>query len=63
MDIDKLIILECAVENPGIYLDELKQKLMEETGSDVDTSTIKFCRFLFTSGFTRQKMVITAKQI
>ena len=33
---------------------------MEETGTKVDISTI--CRFLKESGFTRQKMVITAKQ-
>ena len=39
---------------------EIKQFLMEETGTEVDISTI--CRFLKESGFTRQKMVITAKQ-
>ena len=38
----------------------IKQFLMEETGTEVDISTI--CRFLKESGFTRQKMVITAKQ-
>ena len=59
-DIDRLIILENVIENPGIYLAELKHKLIEETGSEVDVSTI--CRFLSTSGFTWQKMVITAKQ-
>ena len=37
----------------------MKQFLMEETGTEVDISTI--CTFLKVSGFTRQKMVITAK--
>ena len=59
-DIDKLLVLEIAIEKPGIYLREIKQFLMEETGTEVDISTI--CRFLKESGFTRQKMVITAKQ-
>ena len=59
-DVDKLLVLEIAVEKPGIYLREIKQFLMEETGTEVDISTI--CRFLKESGFTRQKMIITAKQ-
>ena len=59
-EIDKLIILELAIEKPGIYLGEIKEHLHEETGTAVDTSTI--CRFLHHSGFTRQKLAITAKQ-
>ena len=55
-----MLVLEIAIEKPGIYLREIKQFLMEETGTEVDTSTI--CRFLKESGFTRQKMIITAKQ-
>lgn len=59
-DIDKLIILELAIEKPGIYLSEIKEYVLTETGTNVDVSTI--CRFLHHSGFTRQKLAITAKQ-
>ena len=54
-NIGKLFVLEIAIDNPGIYLREIKQKLMEETGIDVNESTI--CRVLKDCGFTRQKMV------
>ena len=59
-EIDKLIILELAIEKPGIYLREIQAYLHEETGTDVDISTI--CRYLQISGFTRQKLKVTAKQ-
>ena len=59
-DIGKLFVLEIAIDNPGIYLREIKQKLMEETGIDVNESTI--CRVLKDCGFTRQKMVLAAQQ-
>lgn len=59
-DIDKFLILELVVDKPGIYLREIQQQLVQDTGTEVDTSTI--CRFLHSSGFTRQKLVITAKQ-
>ena len=59
-EIDKLIILELAIEKPGIYLREIQDYLSKETGTTVDVSTI--CRFLHFSGFTRQKLAITAKQ-
>lgn len=59
-DTDKFIILELAVDKPGIYLREIQVQLAQETGTKVDTSTI--CRFLHASGFTRQKMILTAKQ-
>ena len=57
---DKLIILESVVDNPGIYLDEIREKLIEETGTEVDRSTI--CRFISTSRFTHKKLTITVKQ-
>ena len=59
-DVDKLLILEIVLDKPGVYLREIRYHLMEETGTQVDTSTI--CRFLKESGFSRQKMVVTAKQ-
>lgn len=43
-----------------MYLHEIQQILIQETGTNVDTSTI--WRFLQTSNITRQKMVLVAKQ-
>jgi len=55
------MILPVVLEKPGIYLCEIKRLLVEETGTEVDISTI--CRvFLYESGFTRQKMIIAAQQ-
>ena len=59
-EIDKFIILELAIDKPGIYLREIQEQLHSETGTEVDMSTV--CRFLHASGFTRQKLIITAKQ-
>ena len=59
-EIDKLIILEAVLDRPGIYLHEVKDKLLEETGTEVNSSTV--CRFLHQSGFSRQKMILNAKQ-
>ena len=59
-EMDKLIILELVIEKPGIYLREIQQELESWTGTVVDVSTV--CRFLHTSGFSRQKLMITAQQ-
>ena len=59
-DIDKQIILESLLDNPGIYLHEIKKQLIEETGTDVDISTI--CRFIKNSNFTRKRIQVIAKQ-
>ena len=60
-EVDKLMIIEIALDKPGIYLSEIKQCLLEEHGTDVSVSTI--CKYLHNeAGFTRQKMIITAKQ-
>ena len=59
-EVDKLLVLELVLDKPGIYLHEVKRQLVEETGTGVDICTI--CRFLHISGFTCQKMIITAKQ-
>ncbi len=58
--VDKLITLELAIEKPGIYLREIQAELSRKTGTEIDVSTI--CRFLHASGFTHQKLQITAKQ-
>ena len=50
-------MLETVIEKPDVYLAEL---LSEETGTNVDTSTI--CRFIAKSNFTRKKLSIVAKQ-
>ena len=59
-EINKFLILELSINKPGIYLCEIQQYLHAQTGTEVDISTI--CRFLHASGFTRQKLAITAKQ-
>jgi len=58
--VDQLIVLELVLDRPGIHLHELQQQLVEETGTEVDPSTI--CRFLDKSVLSRQKTVIADKQ-
>ena len=55
----ELIILTLVVQQPGIFLREIQSEL-KKYGVDVDQSTI--CLFLHQSQFTRQKMVLIAKQ-
>lgn len=55
--IDKLLILELVLEKPGIYLREIQTYLLLETGTEINVSTI-----MHLSGFTREKMIIRAKQ-
>ena len=43
-EVDKLMIIEIALDKPGIYLGEIKQCLLEEHGTDVSVSTI--CKYL-----------------
>lgn len=59
-EIDKIFIIETVLEKPDVLLRELRQALITETGTCVDVSTI--WRFLQVSNFTRQKMVMVAKQ-
>ncbi len=49
-DIDKLIIIETISERPDIYLREITEVLVNETGTHVDVSTI--WRFLHSSNIT-----------
>lgn len=56
---DQLHILELVIENPSIYLHELKLEL-QARGTEVDESTI--CRFLQQSHFSRKKMRMIAIQ-
>ena len=58
--IDQLFIIQVVLDRPGVYLHELRQCLLMETGTSVSESTI--CRFLHTNGFTRQKLSRVAVQ-
>lgn len=49
------MIIEIALNCPGIYLHEIQQYICEETGTSVLLSTIS--KFLHNQGFTHQKMV------
>ena len=51
----KMLILELVIQRPGIFLREIKGHLLEQTGTDVNVSTIM--RYLHTSGLARQKMI------
>ena len=59
-EIDKMIIMETIIERPEVYMREIREILINETGTSVDPSTI--WKFLHTSNITRQKMVLVAKQ-
>ena len=55
----QLHLLELVIENPGMYLTEMKKEL-HTRGTDVDESTI--CRFLKEANFSRKKMRLVAIQ-
>ena len=59
-DIGKYFVLELVLDRPGIYLREIKEELFQATG--IDVSEGRLCRYLEESGFTRQKMAVTATQ-
>ena len=56
----QLLILHLVCQTPGILLREIQTSLLQILLVDVSISTI--CRFLYKSGFTRQKLKITALQ-
>lgn len=56
----QLLILHLVIEKPGMYLKEIQEVLQHDLLIEVETSTI--CRFLHTSGFTRQKLCLVALQ-
>ena len=59
-EIDKIVIIESVLDKPQVFLREIQQILLTETGTGVAVSTI--WRFLQTSNISRQKMVMIAKQ-
>ena len=54
----QLFVLNLVVQRPGIYLHEIQEELEEFVRVSVSLSTI--CRFLHTSGFTRQRLSTVA---
>ena len=56
----QFLVLHLVCQSPGIYLSEIQTQLQQTLLMDVSISTI--CRFLQNSGFTRQKLQITALQ-
>ena len=52
---ENFIIVEKVLENPSIYLHEIREDLRKTTGRDVNESTI--CRVLHKNGFSRQKLL------
>lgn len=56
----ELVIIEATLENPGAYLHELQQLILQSTGTNVSTSTI--CRVFKQQGFSRRKLTFRAQQ-
>ena len=59
-DTVKLVVLHIVLENPGIYLREIRSKVLYLTGSDLSLSTI--CQLLSEQRFSRKKMRFVARQ-
>jgi len=59
-DIGKHFILDRVIKKPGIYLNEIKDELLQATGIGISEGRI--CRYLREWGFTRQKMSLAAIQ-
>ena len=57
-NIDALVLIEAVITQPGIYLHELQQHLLKETGTQISVPTV--CNFLHKNGFTRQRLAIVA---
>ena len=59
-DFDQFTIIESVLDNPAVYLKEIRQNIQETSGIVVAESTI--CRYLHKSGFSCQKLAQVAKQ-
>ena len=51
---EKMYLVQSLMSKPDIYLEELRQELIQATGTDVSLSTI--CRTLKHLGFSRKKL-------
>ena len=56
---EELAIIEATLDNPGAYLQELQQLILQSIGTNVSTSTI--CSFK-QQGFSRRKLTFRAQQ-
>lgn len=56
----QLLILQLCLSRPGIYLREIRDELFSVLEVDVNESAI--CKFLHNSGFTYQRLKVTALQ-
>ena len=59
-ELHELYVICLILDNPGLYLTEICQKILEATNVSVSQSTI--CRVLHRNGFTRKKILQVAKQ-
>lgn len=59
-DYERLVLLQVILDNPGIYLHEIKEKLAMKFATALSASTI--CRSLKCMGCSRQVMCRMAKQ-
>ena len=57
---DEAVILTAVVENPAIYLHELKHHLQQLTGTDISTANI--CKLLHKNNFSHKKLAFRAQQ-
>ena len=53
-EFEQVTVMQCLLDNPSMYLTELRDALFEASGRDVHLSTI--CRTVHRLGFTRQKL-------
>lgn len=57
---DEMVILETVLDYPFMYLHELRNTLLQATGTNVSITTI--CKFLHSQGFTHKKLALRAQQ-
>ena len=55
-----MFVLFLVLDRPGIYLSEIQSELRDQLGPELSISAI--CKFLHLSGFTHQRLKITAIQ-
>ena len=59
-DVCQMFVLFLVLDRPGIYLREIQSELRDQLGLELSISAI--CKFLHLSGFTHQRLQITAIQ-
>ena len=56
----KCFIMHIVLDNPGIMLQEIQNKVLKQHNVELARSTI--CKFLHSEDFSRQRMLVTARQ-